>query len=126
MVYPSITYFPVGNGDTALIRLEDNASIIIDCNISQDSRDESIELRYDVHAHFLEELGRDNEDRPYTDAFIGSHADQDHCRGFASTFHTGDPSDYKRKKDDPEKIIIGELWFSRRMFSNYEAPLCED
>jgi len=122
----SITYFPTGNGDTSLTKLTDGSTIIIDCNVRCDSRDEDEKACYDVHAHLLEELKRDDRDRPYTDTFILSHADQDHCRGFATTFHTGDPDTYKKKDGEPEKIIAGEIWFSRRIFSNYEDPLCDD
>jgi len=53
---PSITYFPVGNGDTTLVRLSDETSIIIDCNITKDSEDEDDEKRYDVHSHLLKML----------------------------------------------------------------------
>lgn len=123
----SITYFPVGNGDTSLIRLSDKTAIIIDSNIRHASRDEEDESCYDVHAHLLAELERDSEGRPFTDAFILSHPDQDHCRGFESTFHTGPPDTYKKKDDETEKILISELWFSRRIFANFEEEeLCGD
>jgi hypothetical protein len=121
-----VTYFPVGNGDTSLIRLTDKTSILIDCNIRESSRDEDDDSQYDVHAHLLTEVERDESDRPFVDALILSHPDQDHCRGFRSTFHLGDPSNYKKKKGEPEKIIIAELWFSQRIFSNYEESLSED
>lgn len=128
MSYPTIIYYPVMNGDTSFIRLDDNSTIIIDCNITKDSHDEDIESRYDVHKSLLNELKRDNKKRPYTDAFINTHPDQDHLRGFNTTFHTGDPDDYdfNENEDEPEKIIIGELWFSRRIFSNFENNLSSE
>jgi hypothetical protein len=126
MADANITFFPVDNGDTVLIKLSDKSSIIIDCNIRCDSHDEEEESCYDVHSHLLDELQRDDKDRPYADAFILTHPDQDHCRGFQTSFHTGDPDTYKKKEDEPEKIIMGEIWFSRRIFSNYEDPLTED
>lgn len=122
----SITYFPVGNGDTSLIKLKDKTTVIIDCNIRCDSRDDEEESCYDVQTHLLEELERDDQDRPFTDVFVLSHPDQDHCRGFETSFHTGDPSAYKKKEGEPEKIIMGEIYFSRRIFSNYEEKLCDD
>src|SRR5258708_3922305 len=122
----SITFFPVGNGDTALIKLSDKSTLIVDCNIRCDANDEEVEECYDVHSHLLAELQRDDKKRPVTDAFILTHADQDHCRGFETSFHTGDPSSYAKEEDAPEKIIIAELWFSRRLFSNYEEPLCDE
>ncbi len=126
MVYPTIIYYPVGNGDTSLIRLEDKTTIIIDCNLTKDSCDNDIKARYNVHKSLLAELGRDANDRPFTDAFVNTHPDQDHLRGFDETFHLGDPDDYKIEEDEEEKIIIGELWFSRRIFSNYEDSLSSD
>lgn len=126
MTYPSIIYYPVGNGDTALIRLDDKSTIIIDCNLTEDSRDDDIQNRYNVHKSLLVELSRDADDRPFADAFINTHPDQDHLRGFDKTFHIGDPEDYETKEDEDEKIIIGELWFSRRIFSNYEDSLSSD
>src|SRR2546423_11188825 len=122
----SITYFPVSNGDTSLIKLKDKTTVIIDCNIRSDSRDDEEKSCYDVHTHLLEELERDDQDRPFTDVFVLTHPDQDHCRGFEASFHTGDPSTYKKKEGEPEKIIMGEIYFSRRIFSNYEEKPCDD
>jgi hypothetical protein len=122
----NITFFPVSNGDTVLIKLSDKSSIIIDCNIRNDAHDEEEESCYDVHSHLLDELERDDKDRPFTDAFILTHPDQDHCRGFQTSFHSGDPDSYKKTDGEPEKIIMGEIWFSRRIFSNYEEALSDD
>lgn len=126
MASPVIIFYPVGNGDTSLIRLEDKTTIIIDCNLTKDSRDDDIEARYNVHKSLLTELARDANDRPFTDVFINTHPDQDHLRGFDETFYLGDPDDYEIEKDEEEKIIIAELWFSRRIFSNYENSLSSD
>jgi hypothetical protein len=122
----TVTYFPVGNGDMILMKLVDETTMVIDCNVRAYSREEEDDSCYDAHSNLLEELHRDDSDRPHTDAFILSHPDQDHCRGFQTTFHTGDPTEWKKSKDGPNKIIIDELWFSRRIFSNFEETLCED
>lgn len=122
----AMTVFPVGNGDTVLLKLTDGATVLLDCNIRNDAHDDENEGCYDVHSHLLEELARDENDRPVVDAFILTHADQDHCRGFKTSFHTGDPDKYETDDDEPTKIIIGELWFSRRIFDNFDCPLCED
>jgi hypothetical protein len=34
-----IKFYPVANGDTTLIKLTDNSSILIDCKIRDDSED---------------------------------------------------------------------------------------
>jgi hypothetical protein len=126
MADAAMTVLPVGNGDTVLIKLTDDTTIIFDCNIRNDAHDEENEAYYDVHSHLLEELVRDEKDRPVVDAFILTHADQDHCRGFQTSFHSGDPNKYKVQEDEPAKIIIGEIRFSRRIFDNFDCPLCED
>src|SRR6185295_16757615 len=113
MADAAMTFFPVGNGDTVLIKLTDDTTIILDCNIRNDAHDEENDECYDVHSHLLEELKRDESDRPFVDTFILTHADQDHCRGFQTSFHTGDPDKYVVQDDEPAKILISEIWFSR-------------
>ena len=89
----SITYFPVRNGDTCRIRLTDGTDIVIDCNITEESRDPSVKERYDVHAHLVEQARKEN-GVPHVDAFVLTHPDTDHCRGFKDTFFAGDPAGY--------------------------------
>lgn len=126
MADPTITYFPVGNGDTTLIKLGDGTTIIIDLNITETAGDESDKTRYDVHAHLLKEVRRDQEGWPHTDAFILSHPDQDHIRSFDKTFFVGDPSKYSEADKKKGRIIIDELWFAPRIFSPHEKDLCDD
>jgi hypothetical protein len=117
---PSITYFPVGNGDTSKIRLSDGTTVLIDCNITSDSRDGSVKTRYDVHAHLLRELRKDGKGIPHADAFILTHPDNDHCCGFKDTFYTGDPAKYGDSHKKQGLILIDELWFSPRIFAPHE------
>lgn len=119
MADAAITYFPVRNGDTILIRLSDGTSVVVDSNITQDSRDDSKKEWYDVHEHLLEEVEKDGT-VPYVDAFILTHPDTDHCRGFKDTFYTGDPAKYDDKHAEEDLIRIDELWFSPRIFSPHE------
>ena len=120
MIDPSITYFPVGNGDTTLIRLSDRTSILIDCNITQGSKDEDEKSKYPVHEHLLKEIEKNEESIPHIDAFILTHPDEDHCRGFEDAFYTGDPSSFNETDKKEGKILIDELWFTPRIFSPYE------
>ena len=122
----SITFFPVGNGDTGLIRLIDKTDIVIDCNITQDSRDPSDKIRYDVHNNLLKILKKDQDKNPYVDTFILTHSDQDHCRGFIDTFYVGDPKKYGETHRKKGLIRIDELWFTPRLFSGAEKGLCEE
>lgn len=117
----SITLYPVTNGDTILIQLNDGASILIDCNfLSEESR------VFDVHGDLLSRLRRDVEERPELDAFILTHPDQDHCRAFTNVFHAGPPSEYSETDKKAGKIIIAEMWFAPRIFQEYDKDLCED
>lgn len=115
----SITHFPVRNGDTGRIRLSDGTDIIIDCNITEESRDPSVKERYDVHAHLVEEARKEN-GVPHVDAFILTHPDADHCRGFKETFYVGDPTNYDKADEQKNLIIVDELWFTPRIFSPHE------
>lgn len=95
-----IKYYPVGNGDTSLLKTN-NANIITDCNIR-----EVKDGIYDVKKDLVEELDK-RDDKPYTDLFILTHHDNDHCLSFKKHFPTGKVSSYDT---DDEKIIIDELW----------------
>lgn len=107
---PEITFFPVGNGDMTLIKLESGRTILIDINI----RTPGDGVR-DVAKDLRDELKTDDLSRPYVDVMVLSHPDQDHCRGLKAEFHLGPLSDY----DDggkPKKIIIREMWSSPLIF----------
>ena len=122
---PSITYFPVGNGDTTLIGLSDGTNILIDCNITESSKNDNEKERYPVHEHLLKEIKKDGSGNLHLDAFILTHPDEDHCRGFCTTFYRGDPSRYSQADRRAGLIIIDELWFTPRIISSYEDDLCE-
>lgn len=120
---PKITYFPVGNGDCSLITLSDNCQIMIDCNFTEDSKDEDEPGRYNVHEHLLK-FGKKLDGKiPHVDVFILTHSDQDHCRGFDTTFYTGDPAKYGDGHLKKGLLLIDEIWFTRRIFSPHEGEL---
>lgn len=123
---PSITYFPVGNGDTTLIELSDGCQILIDCNITTASEDEADDSRYDVRTHLLSACRRDKSNTPHLDAFILTHPDQDHCRGFDKIFYLGKPSQYGDSHKKQDLIIIDELWFAPRIFWPHDGKLCDN
>lgn len=122
----SVTFFPVDNGDMILIELESGRTVLIDINIRQPGdgvRDVAKDLR--------ERLKKDAEGRPYVDAFLLSHPDQDHCRGLRDHFHLGPLSDYPKPKDGEDaKIVIREMWSSPIVFRRAErkagVTLCDD
>jgi hypothetical protein len=126
----SITYFPVDNGDMTLIVLGDKngTTILIDCNIrAADDEEDSVR---DVSKDLRSRIKRDASGRPYVDAFLTSHPDQDHCRGIRTHFHLGPIEDYAddKKPDNEKKILIREMWSSPIVFRRAckDHPLCED
>lgn len=112
----TITYFPVGNGDTILIKLSDSTAIIIDLNVTEAANDDEDDSRYDVHAHLIKEVRKDGNGWPHTDVFLLTHPDQDHVRAFPNVFYTGDPTKYSSKDDQEGRIIADEIWFAPRLF----------
>lgn len=120
----SILFFPVGNGDMTLIRLESGSRILIDCNIREVS-DNMADITPDVYAELREHLDRDAQGRLYVDAFLLSHPDEDHCNGLKDHFHLGPPDQWSKRED---KVFIREIWSSPMVFrrASRNNPLCDD
>jgi hypothetical protein len=114
-----------------LICLGDKAgtTILIDCNIRAAADDADDDTR-DVAQDLRDRLKRDSKGRPFVDAFLNSHPDEDHCRGAKKHFHLGPVKDYPddKKPDNEKKILIGEIWSSPVVFrrASKEHTLCED
>ena len=127
----NITFFPVGNGDMALVRLADEpaTTILVDINIRVAADDPKDDTR-DVAADLRERLPRDEKGRPYVDAFLMSHPDKDHCTGLEAHFHLGPLDDYgdDKKPDAQKKIVIREIWSSPIVFrrASKDHVLCSD
>ncbi|HHH9110776.1 metallohydrolase [Pseudomonas aeruginosa] len=126
-----ITFFQVGNGDMALVRLADTSvtTILIDCNIrvAADNPDDDTP---DVARALRKRLLKDGNLRPYVDVFLLSHPDQDHCRGLAKHFWLGKPDDYPDDNlpQEEKRILIRELWSSPLIFKRRSKnhTLCDD
>ncbi|MCD9126016.1 metallohydrolase [Luteimonas fraxinea] len=127
---PVISFFPVGNGDMSLIRLLDGTAILIDCRIRLAADDPSDPDARDVAKDLRDRLPRDDNGRPYVDAFLLSHPDEDHCCGLRRHFHLGAAEDYAddSKPDEEKKIFIREMWSSPIIFRRKSKlhVLCED
>lgn len=127
----TITLFPVDNGDMTLIRFGDTdaTTLLIDVNIRQDADDPDGEIR-DVARDLRERLKMDDKGRPYVDAFLLSHPDQDHCRGLTRHFHLGPLDEYPDddENDQDKKIVIREMWSSPIVFrrKSKTMKLCDD
>lgn len=117
-----ITFFPVGNGGMTLIRLNDpfKTTILIDINIRDTSSSEDDIC--DVAQELRDRLPIDSKKRPYVDAFILTHHDDDHILGLKEHFHLDSLEDYKEPKDDENpKIVIRELWSTPRFWKQASA-----
>lgn len=114
----TVTFFPVGNGDMALVKLLDGGTILIDCNIRNAADDPADKETRDVAKDLRERLTRDADGRPYVDAFLLSHPDKDHCTGLCKHFHLGPLEDYAddEKPDAEKRIVIREMWSSPIVF----------
>lgn len=109
-----IKYYPVGNGDMSLIILDDESTILVDCNIREASKDEENNQMFDVKDDLLKSCKKRN-DNPFIDVYVLTHGDIDHCRGFKKNFYQGDPTKYSEKNRKAGEIIIEEMWFSPMM-----------
>jgi hypothetical protein len=118
MANASIKYYPVSNGDTSLITLEDKTTIVVDCNIRESSKGDTDPEMFDVKKDLLNSVQKDN-GIPYVDVFILTHGDQDHCRGFKTNFYQGNPKDYKDKHKNDGLIRLDAMWFSPMIAEQY-------
>ena len=123
----SIKFYPVGNGDCSLITIGGaNKKMMFDCNFRQKAEDDNDEM-YDVLGDLLDnELTTKKCGLPFLDAFLLTHPDQDHCRSFADKFYLGDPDAVSPSAKDEKKILIGELWYSPRVFEEQTGDLNAD
>lgn len=126
-----ITFFPVDNGDMTLIRLADEnaTSLLIDCKI-RSSADDPQDSTPNVGKALRDKIKTDEKNRPYVDAMLLSHPDEDHCLGLRNHFWLGSVAGYPddKKPQNERRIIIRELWSSPMVFrrASKNHVLCED
>lgn len=123
----SIKFYPVGNGDCDLITIGGaNKKMMFDCNFRKEVEKDNDEM-YDVLEDLLtNELTSKKFGLPLLDAFLLTHPDQDHCRSFANMFYLGDPDAVPQSAKNDKKILIGELWYSPRVFEELTGELNAD
>lgn len=120
----SVTFFPVSNGDMALIDFDNGQKFLIDINIRGDA-DDADDDTPNVAADLRSRLERDDQGRLYVDGFLLSHPHSDHISGLRNHFHLGSPETWD---EDDDKIFIREMWSSPVVFrrASAEEPLCDD
>jgi hypothetical protein len=109
-----VVFWPVGTGDSSTIVVSDDVVLQIDLR-DMAKADDAANPEVPVVDLLAETLPRTAEDEPYLAAFALTHADEDHCLGFADLL---------------DKVVIGELWATPRLWREYEAEdapeLCAD
>lgn len=106
-----IKFYPVDNGDTVLIKV-DQTTIQIDANIR--NNDDC----YDVMSDLLDELSTDGENRYHLNLFMLTHPDEDHCRGVDTNYYLGDPEKYSETDKENDLVIIDELMVTPMLFTD--------
>jgi len=99
-----IYFWPVGTGDsTTFVVRGDEIVFQVDLRHSQKSEDDETDCA-PIIDYLVEHLPTIN-GHPYLSAFAITHPDKDHIQGFASLL---------------ERVHIGELWFSPRIFREHD------
>jgi hypothetical protein len=111
-----IKFYPVDNGDTTLITLIDNTTILIDCKIRESEENSEGNKIYKVKDDLVSSLQKKSNNL-HLDLFIVTHPDEDHCLGFEKHFFQGDPESYGETNRKKEEIIIDELWITSMVFN---------
>jgi hypothetical protein len=107
-----LMFWPVGTGDSTTIVVDEDHIIQVDLHDMAEADAEDAIVIPVVDALAAELPHRNG--RPYLAVFALTHADQDHCRGFADLL---------------EAVTIGELWATPRLWREYQdadAVICED
>lgn len=102
-------FWPVGTGDSTTVVVDSKSVMQIDlhhlacADLDDDPRIALVD--------WLVKLLPKRNGKPFLSLFVLTHPDKDHCLGF---------------KTLREKVTIGELWFSPRIFREHKGDLCED
>lgn len=99
-----VYFWPVGTGDSTTFVVRGNEIVFqVDLRHSQNSEDEETDCCPIIDR--LEENLPLVEGKPYLSAFAITHPDKDHIQGF---------------EDLLERVTVGELWFSPRIFREHD------
>jgi hypothetical protein len=100
----SVYFWPVGTGDSTTFVVRPNEIIFqVDLRHSKKSEDDDTDCAPVID--YLEEHLPKVDGKPYLSAFAITHPDKDHIQGF---------------KELLERVTVGELWFSPRIFREHD------
>jgi len=103
---PQIHFWKVGTGDSTSIVIKENIVFQVDLHDNASDDNENTAM-IDKLVEELPEV----DGEPYLSGFALTHPDQDHIKGFTDLL---------------DQIVIGELWFTPRVFNEYTKDLCDD
>ncbi len=106
---PKVMFWPVGTGDCTSVVVADGIVLQVDIR-DLHCADEA----NDDHAAIVETLVENLPQvagTPYLSAFALTHPDKDHVLGFAELL---------------DRVMIGEIWFTPRVFIENDEDLCDD
>lgn len=115
---PTLTFYPVGNGDTSLIKLQNERWILMDYRHQAQGEDVSTAI-IDLSAQLREEL--DAAKRNAFDVVAFTHADADHIGGSTDFFYL----DHAKKYQGGVRATIGTLWVPAAMILDKGADATE-
>ena len=104
---PRFIFWPVGTGDSTSVAVGDGVVLQVDLRNIEESDDDG---HVTIVDKLVEELPQ-KDGEPYLSAFALTHPDQDHVLGFAELL---------------DRVTIGELWFTPRVFRERDGDLCDD
>ncbi|WP_405014089.1 hypothetical protein [Kitasatospora sp. NBC_01539] len=108
-----LVFWPVGTGDSTTIVVDENTVVQVDLH-DMKSADEDDAVVAAVIDRLEETLPRPDGETPYLALFALTHADLDHCGGFADLLDSS--------------ILIGEIWATPRLWRELsdDTEMCED
>ena len=108
-----VVFWPVGTGDSTTVVIDDLVVMQVDLH-DMAKADDDATPEVSVVDRLVEALPL-VDGAPYLATFVLTHADMDHCLGFADLL---------------DKVTIGELWSTPRLWREYNDPdapdLCSD
>ena len=111
-----VTFYPVGNGDTRLINLENGKRLLFDYSNSSGTDNLNIEL----DEALLEEFDK-NEEKSF-DVVGFTHGDRDHVSGARDFFYF----EHAKMYQSEERVKIKELWVPVAMVVETDEVMSED
>ena len=106
---PKVIFWPVGTGDSTSVVVADGIVLQVDIR-DLHCADEAGDDHVAIVDKLVENLPQ-VDGTPYLSAFALTHPDKDHILGFAELLN---------------RVTIGEIWFTPRVFIENDEDLCDD